>query len=42
MNNTSLLRKQNDINCLLINKALLIKFEKPKINRQDTGFSRTQ
>ena len=42
MNNTSILRKQNDINRLLINEAIiLIKLEKPEINRQDTGISRT-
>ena len=41
MNNTSILRKQNDIDRLLINEAILIKLEKPEINRQDTGISRT-
>ena len=41
VNNTSILRKQNDINRLLINEAILIKLEKPEINRQDTGISRT-
>ena len=41
MNNTSILRKQNDINRLLINEAILIKLGKPEINRQDTGISRT-
>ena len=37
---TSILRRQN-INRLLINEAILIKLEKPKINRQDTGTCRT-
>ena len=41
VNNTSILRKQNDINRLLINEAILIKLEKPDINRQDTAMSRT-
>ena len=41
VNNTSILRKQNDINRLLINEAILIKLEKPEINRQLTGISRT-
>ena len=41
MNSTSILRKQNGINRLLINEAILIKLEKPEINRQDTGISRT-
>ena len=41
MNNTSILRKQNDINRLLINEVILIKLGKPEINRQDTGISRT-
>ena len=31
VNNTSILRKQNDINRLLINEANLIKLEKPEI-----------
>ena len=37
MNNTSILRKLNVINRLLINEAILIKLEKLEINRQDTG-----
>ena len=41
VNNTPILRKQNDINRLLINEAILITLEKPKINRPDTGISRT-
>ena len=41
VNNASILRKQNDINRLVINEAILIKLEKPEINRQDTGKSRT-
>ena len=41
VNNTSILRKQNDINRLVINEAILIKLEKPEINCQDTGISRT-
>ena len=41
MNNTSILRKQNDIIHLLINEAILIKLEKHDINHQDTGISRT-
>ena len=41
MNNTPILRKQNDINRLIINEAILITLEKPKINRPDTGISRT-
>ena len=41
MNNISILRKQNDLNRLLINEAILMKLEKPEINRQDTGVSRT-
>ena len=41
VNNTLILRKQNDINRLLINEVILIKLEKPEINRQDTGISRT-
>ena len=41
VNNASILRKPNDINRLLINEAILIKLEKPEINRQDTVKSRT-
>ena len=41
VNNTSILRKQNDINRLLVNEDILIKLENPEINRQDTGISRT-
>ena len=37
VNITSILRQQNDINRLLINEAIIIKLEKPEINRQDTG-----
>ena len=33
VNNASILRKQNDINHLLINEAILIKLEKLEINR---------
>ena len=33
VNNTSILRKQNDINRLLINEVILNKLEKPEINR---------
>ena len=42
VNNTSILRKQNDINRLLIKEAILIKLEKPEINRKDTRIARTQ
>ena len=41
VNNTSILRKQNDINRLLISEAVLIKLEKPEINLQLTCISRT-
>ena len=40
-NNTSIFRKQKDINGSLINKATLTKLETHKIDRQDTGISRT-
>ena len=41
MHKTSILRKENDVNRFLINEATLINLEKPEINRQDTGISRT-
>ena len=41
VNNTSILSQHHDINRLLINEAILIKLEKPEINRQDAGISRT-
>ena len=42
-NNTLILRKQNDINRLLINEVIIIiKLEKPEMNRQLASASRTQ
>ena len=39
--NTNILRTVNDQNRMQITEAILIKIQKPRINRQDTGSVRT-
>ena len=40
VSNTEVLHMQNDTFRLLIHEAMLIKFQNPSLNRQDTGCAR--